>query len=291
LGAVHLRDEGSTNGTFLNGHQVTPDRPVQLAEGDRVQLGSNVVLKLVRLDPTDERFQREMFERTVRDTLTGLYNRSYFLNRLGSLQSQNAGQGLGLAILMLDVDHFKRVNDRYGHAAGDLVLRQVSCVLRESTRGEDLVARYGGEEFIIALPVSALNIATGRAERIRSSLASRRIALEAVEIQVTVSIGLAFGSVERAGDEVELIVAADQALYQAKAEGRNRVVYGPNLRRSSFQETQSDIFISDFSQPPKSPGDAASDSQKDGSVLDVGELDPLAMPLPDHQTEVKTAHR
>ena len=133
------------------------------------------MLKFVRLDPCEEQFQREMFERTVRDALTGLYNRAYFLNQVGPLAEYNAVRGLGLAVLMLDIDHFKRINDRFGHDAGDLVLREVAGVLRESTRSEDLVARYGGEEFVVALPVAAPDQATERAERIRRALAERRI--------------------------------------------------------------------------------------------------------------------
>src|SRR5205823_4727593 len=134
LGSVFLTDEGSTNGTFLNGRRVEAHRAHRLEDGDRVQLGTGVVLKLVRLDPSDERFQREMFERTVRDAMTGLYNRSYFLNQIGALATRHAGQGIGLAVLMVDVDYFKRINDRYGHLVGDSVLREVASVIRESTR-------------------------------------------------------------------------------------------------------------------------------------------------------------
>ena len=95
---------------------------------------------------------------------------------------------------MVDVDHFKRINDRFGHLVGDIVLREISGIIRESTRAEDLVARYGGEEFIVALPVSSPDLATERAERIRTSVAARRIRAGGSEIRVTVSIGLAFGA-------------------------------------------------------------------------------------------------
>jgi diguanylate cyclase (GGDEF)-like protein len=174
-GMVSLVDEGSTNGTFLNGRPVEAGWPVNLDEGDRVQLGTGVVLKLVRLDSSDEHFQRQMFERTVRDGLTGVYNRAYFLNQLGSLAARQAAQGVGLAILMVDIDHFKQINDRYGHLVGDVVLREVSAVIRDSARTEDLVARYGGEEFIVALPSSSLDLANQRAQQIRCTIASRRI--------------------------------------------------------------------------------------------------------------------
>ena len=143
--------------------------------GDRVQLGARVVFKVVRLDPHDERFQRDMFERTVRDTLTGLHHRAYFLSQVGVLAERYASAGIGMAVLMLDIDHFKQINDRFGHVAGDEVLREVATVIRESTRAEDLVARYGGEEFVVALPVSLATLAVQRAERIRAELAARTI--------------------------------------------------------------------------------------------------------------------
>jgi diguanylate cyclase len=117
------------------------------------------------------------------------------------------------------------VNDQYGHLAGDDVLREVAAVIRESTRAEDLVARYGGEEFVIALPVSVSELATERAERIRSAFADRRITAGDDEIQVTASLGLSFGPPGRARQTMSLLQTADQALYQAKAEGRNCVVF------------------------------------------------------------------
>ncbi len=238
-GTVTLTDQGSSNGTFVNGCRVETGWPVGLDEGDRVQLGSGVVLKLVHLDSSDEQFQRQMFERTVRDGLTGVYNRAYFLNQLGSLHARHAAQGIGLAILMVDIDHFKRINDRYGHLVGDVVLREVSAVLRESTRTEDLVARYGGEEFIVALPSSSPDLATERAERIRCNVAGRRIRSGVGEVRVTASVGVAFGSPQWPINPVSLIQAADEALYRAKSEGRNCVIIGRNAFRPTSKETKS----------------------------------------------------
>ncbi len=227
LGEIWLTDLGSTNGTYLNDGRVASHVPHRLQDGDRVRLGSSVVVKFVRLDPSDERFQRELFERTVRDPLTGLYNRSYFLDRIGPLADLGASRGQGLGVLMLDVDHFKRVNDALGHDAGDAVLREVAAVLRESTRGEDLVARYGGEEFVAALPVASHAQATERAERIRAALASRRIVPPegGESLRVTASLGLAFAPPGRPQSAPALITAADHCLYQAKNSGRNRVVF------------------------------------------------------------------
>ncbi len=225
-GKIRIRDEGSTNGTFLNGQRVPVHCLRELDDGDRIQLGTTLVLKLVRLDPNEERFQREMFERTVRDSLTSLYNRAYFIDQVGALTEKYAGLGLGMAILMIDVDHFKRINDSHGHVAGDSVLKEVAGVIRESTRAEDLVARYGGEEFIVALPVSDPDLAIERAERIRRNLAGRPVWVGTEQIRVTASIGLAFSPPSRIRSDRIMIVRADQALYKAKAEGRDRVVFG-----------------------------------------------------------------
>jgi two-component system, cell cycle response regulator len=243
-GCVHLRDEGSTNGTFLNGARIKSHQMLELTDGDRVQLGSGVVLKLVRLAPNDEQFQREMFERTVRDALTGLYNRTYFLNQIGVLAERSASQEVGLAVLMLDIDYFKQINDQHGHLAGDEVLRQVAAIIRESTRAEDLVARFGGEEFVVVLPMSVPDLATERAERIRSNLAERTIVAEGKEIRVTASIGLAFAGPGSTRNAIALLTRADEALYQAKAEGRNRVIFGHGALQRIANQTESTEFTS-----------------------------------------------
>ncbi len=226
-GEAWVTDLGSSNGTFLNGDRLPAHTPHQLRDGDRLRIGTAVVVKFVRLDSTDERFQRELFERAVRDTLTGLYNRAFFLEQLNPLAELSGARGLGLGVLMLDVDHFKKVNDSYGHDAGDAVLKEVATVLRESTRGEDLVARYGGEEFVVALTVATPDQASERAERIRDHLASRRVlgpGIPSSGVHVTASLGLAFARPGRLRCPSGLLTAADHCLYQAKDAGRNRVV-------------------------------------------------------------------
>jgi two-component system, cell cycle response regulator len=229
-GQVRLTDLGSTNGTYINGRRLPSRTPACLRDGDRIQLGSKIVVKFVRPDPSEEKFQREMYERTVRDTLTGLYNRSYFLSMVGSLGDRGALRGLGLAILMIDIDHFKRINDQYGHDTGDQALREVAGVLRQSLRGDDLIARFGGEEFVAALPVAAPDAAAERAERIRSSLAERRFLVSGKPLGVTVSIGVAYAPAARQRSVPSLIATADQGLYQAKNGGRDRVVFGSEGR-------------------------------------------------------------
>ena len=225
-GDVWVSDLGSTNGTRHNGVRLIGYVPQRIEDGDRLQFGSSIVVKYVRLDPCDEEFQRELFERTVRDPLTALYNRAYFLEQIGPLADLSAARDLGLAVLMVDIDHFKRINDTFGHSSGDSVLREAAVVLRESTRSEDLVARYGGEEFVVALPVAAPDQALERAERIREALASRRLNAPNSDraIRVTASIGLSFAHPGRYRSASVMLAAADNCLYQAKDAGRNRVV-------------------------------------------------------------------
>ncbi len=229
-GQLRLTDLGSTNGTFVNGKRLPDRTPVPLKDGDRVQFGTSIVVKFVRPDPCEERFQHEMFERSVRDSLTGLYNRGYFLSEVGLLSSRSALHGLGLAILMVDVDHFKRINDTFGHDTGDRVLREVANILRSSMRGDDLVARFGGEEFVAALPVAAPDLAAERAERIRANLADRQIMVGGKTICMTASIGVSYAPAGRPHSVMAMISAADRGLYQAKSSGRDRVVFGVESR-------------------------------------------------------------
>lgn len=164
-------------------------------------------------------------EAAITDALTGLHNRRYMESHLAALVEQACARGKPLAVLVLDIDFFKSVNDTYGHDAGDDVLREFAVRMRKSIRGIDLACRYGGEEFVIVMPETDMSVAATVAERLR-----RRIATEAFpidkgnkSIEVTISIGLA--AIENANDtSANLLKRADQALYRAKRDGRNRVV-------------------------------------------------------------------
>ncbi|GAB1716025.1 MAG: response regulator receiver modulated diguanylate cyclase [Nitrobacter sp.] len=164
-------------------------------------------------------------EMAVTDGLTGLHNRRYMESHLVTLAEQASMRGKPLALMMLDIDFFKSINDRYGHDAGDDVLREFAVRVRKSIRGIDLACRYGGEEFVIVMPETDLRVAGIVAERLRRSIAYESFAVHkgVNRINVTISIGLSV--LERKGEPVaDVLKRADIALYRAKHDGRNRVV-------------------------------------------------------------------
>jgi two-component system cell cycle response regulator len=171
-----------------------------------------------------DNFQLSM-EMAITDSLTGLHNRRYMESHLGTLVEEAAARGKPLSLLVLDIDYFKSINDSHGHDAGDDVLREFATRVRKSIRGIDLACRLGGEEFVVVMPETDMAVAAVVAERIR-----RRIAGEPFPIQkgsgvidVTISIGIA--GLAQSDDTAETVLKrADQALYRAKRDGRNRVV-------------------------------------------------------------------
>jgi two-component system cell cycle response regulator len=165
-------------------------------------------------------------EISARDSLTGLYNRWYVMEKIDSEMNRSLRHGSPVSLIMMDIDHFKRVNDSFGHSAGDRVLRSVGQVLRDSCRVYDVAGRYGGEEFCIVLPETKVGNTTVVAERIRERLAASRFDLGEESVVVTASIGIAgIESIEAQDglNPLSLIDRADQALYSAKHHGRNRV--------------------------------------------------------------------
>lgn len=163
-------------------------------------------------------------EMAITDALTGLYNRRYMESHLATLVEQATGRAKPLAVLVLDIDYFKSVNDTYGHEAGDDVLREFATRVRKSIRGIDLACRLGGEEFVVVMPETDLAVAGLVAERIRRRIAGEPFVIDrgARTIDVTLSIGLA--ALNGPDDSAaKILKRADQALYRAKREGRNRV--------------------------------------------------------------------
>lgn len=158
----------------------------------------------------------------VMDTLTGLYNRRGFSQQAEQAFSMARRTGRPVSIIMTDIDHFKRINDRYGHAVGDEALQHYAALLTQERRAEDIVARMGGEEFAIVLPNADLFQAVKVAERIRTSVAAKPLDMGGHEIPMTSSFGVA--SLSDSDDDVHtILIRADKALYRSKDEGRNRV--------------------------------------------------------------------
>jgi two-component system cell cycle response regulator len=167
----------------------------------------------------------QSLELAVTDQLTGLHNRRYMVTQLSALVARAIKGGDPVSILMIDIDHFKKINDGFGHDVGDMVLREFSVLLASNVRAIDLPCRYGGEEFIVVMPGTDADAALRIAERIRKSVSETSFSLgsEGEALAVTVSIGLACADGDMDTPET-LLKRADEAVYGAKAGGRNQVI-------------------------------------------------------------------
>lgn len=220
-----IRDDGSTNGTFVNDQRL--ERAYSLKDGDRVQLGKNTVMRFALVDDEEEKALRNVYDASIRDALTGVYNRKHLEDRITSEIAYAVRNATELCAIIVDVDHFKKVNDTYGHLAGDAVLKTVAAILTRTLRPEDVLARYGGEEFVVLARGIPVESAVTLADRMRQMLAAQPIPFESQTIPITASAGVA--SLRDCGGNPEramLLGTADGRLYRAKEEGRNRVI-GP----------------------------------------------------------------
>jgi diguanylate cyclase (GGDEF)-like protein len=213
-GGWAIEDLESRNGTFVNGERLRAAHA--LAEGDKIELGSGIVLRYALFDELDETYHRTMYESSLRDGLTRAFNRKYFEERLDQEFAYSMRHASALSLLMIDLDHFKVVNDAHGHLAGDAVLLQFAAHVQKIIRAEDVFARFGGEEFVILSRGIALDAARAFGERVRASVERYAFVHEGRRFEVTVSIGAA--AVPDAGilQPAMLIEAADRALYAAK---------------------------------------------------------------------------
>jgi len=210
-------DLGSTNGTFVNKARVEKR---YLQDGDLIRLGETVI-KFRYVDKLEAKREEELYRQATRDELTGLHNRRYFLELLEDELSRSRRHNLVASLLLMDIDHFKAINDRYGHSTGDLVLKEIASILGRNVRREDTLARYGGEELILLAPQTEMQGALILGDRLRSLVEKHPFVYEE-EFSVTVSVGIATFPRHAQGAE-ELIESADRALYKAKAGGRNLV--------------------------------------------------------------------
>ncbi|MBI5518176.1 MAG: GGDEF domain-containing protein [Deltaproteobacteria bacterium] len=213
-----VRDLGSTNGTYVNDQPVTERL---LAHGDRVQIG-RTVLKYLAGGHIESVYLEEIHRLVTTDGLTNIGNRRAFDDALSRDLSRARRYDRPLSLLMVDIDHFKKVNDRYGHLAGDAVLRQLAVLLKNNLRRDDMVARYGGEEFGVILPEIDRAGAVVTADKLRRLVAIQQFQYDGVDIPLTVSVGVATRG-PRDTDAQELVRRADELLYDAKTQGRNKV--------------------------------------------------------------------
>lgn len=191
----------------------------ELAERQRAETALRAKLAEI------ERLQAQLREQAIRDPLTHLFNRRYLEETLERELVHARREHSPLAVVMMDIDHFKRLNDTHSHAAGDRMLQALADLLRQHSRGGDVACRYGGEEFLMVLPKAGLEDACRRAEHWRRAFAALRVPYEEHTLQATLSLGVACYLLH-ADNPTELIHVADVALYAAKSNGRNQVVAG-----------------------------------------------------------------
>jgi two-component system, cell cycle response regulator len=216
--SILVRDLGSTNGTYVN------DEPVEehtLHDGDLIKIG-RTIFKFLSGGNIENAYHEEIYRLTTVDGLTQISNKRFFMETLEREIARAHRYQRALALVMFDLDHFKNINDTYGHLAGDYVLKHLASAVRQKIRREDLFARYGGEEFAIVLPEIPLAAALSFAEKVRQVVEEKEFRFENASIEVTISMGVA-ASDDQTKDVETLIKVADERLYAAKAGGRNQV--------------------------------------------------------------------
>lgn len=230
--SIIIEDLKSANGTVVNGERINTH---ELVDGDKIRFGSTTILKFTHQDDIDQNFQQRMYDAAIRDSLTKVYNKAHFLDRLDKEYAYAKRHNSALSLVMFDLDFFKKVNDNYGHLAGDHALISVTEICNQLIRSEDLLARYGGEEFAVICRGVSVLAAGIMCERIRSTVAATHVTYEGQRLPITLSLGVSGLNESQAAGSLELIALADKALYEAKQKGRNRVQIsrGPNDKGSS----------------------------------------------------------
>lgn len=215
---VQIKDLSSTNGTFVND---TPVEEYEVRNGDYIKIG-RTIFKFLAGGNIESAYHEEIYRLTTVDGLTQIFNKRYFTETVDRELSRSNRYGRNLTLIMIDIDHFKRINDSAGHLAGDHVLKQLASTVKTRIRREDVFARYGGEEFAILLPEVNLKGANLTAEKIRKVVEKTPFRFDEEDIPVTVSLGVAQASKDTT-EASALIRAADEKLYEAKRAGRNRI--------------------------------------------------------------------
>lgn len=219
---ARLLDMGSTNGTLVNGEKV---QQTDLSDGDKIQISKDTILEFTYLDETRRLSEKTRYEMGVMDPVTSSYNKRYFLGRMNEEFSFAQRTKRSLSLIIFDIDHFKKLNDGYGHLAGDHVLQKLGALVAKTIRTHDIFARYGGEEFVILMRDTDCQNAVNLAERIRRLVEKHEFIYEGKRLPVTISCGIS-SLKEDINDCPQLIAEADRYLYKSKEEGRNRIT-GP----------------------------------------------------------------
>lgn len=214
-----LKDLGSSNGTYVNGNRIQTHT---LKDGDKIQVGSISILKFSYQDDLERTFQEQLFDRGLKDGTTGIYNKRYLLDRIDSDYSHAQRHRTNLSLLMFDIDHFKKINDTYGHPAADSALKDLALIVRKTLRTSDVFARYGGDEFVVLMREIDDAGTLVLAKRIRKLIKKHKFIFEGMQISFTISLGIASLS-DKVSNASELIQLADKYLYKAKRAGRDRI--------------------------------------------------------------------
>ncbi len=215
-----VMDAGSKNGTYLNNKKLEGESLLQ--KGDTIKIGSIALKYLPKGDPERLTYDKLQHEANT-DGLTRCYNKSYFNNRIDLEVKKSKVNGQPLSLVIFDLDHFKKLNDNYGHDAGDFVLKEMAEVIRNhGVRENDVFARYGGEEFVILLPNTNLKQGFEIAERLRKLVEQHEFIYENQRLPVTASIGVADYR-QGVSNGTDLFKRADEAVYKSKEGGRNQV--------------------------------------------------------------------
>lgn len=215
----YVEDLGSTNGTHVNDVKIATQ---QLKDGDLIRTGV-AICKFLSGDNIEAAYHEEIYRMSIMDGLTGVHNKRYFLELMERELATSVRQQTPLSLIMVDIDHFKKINDHHGHLAGDFVLKELARIVMGRIRRDEVFARYGGEEFSIILPETGLEGARALAEGLREKIESSRFVFQGDSIPVTISIGVALLT-DTDKTSLDLIRAADAKLYEAKRGGRNKVV-------------------------------------------------------------------
>ncbi len=242
-GLYHVIDLGSSNGTFVNNIRV---RTEILKDGCYVRVGDSIFRFLVSGN-IEAAYHEEIQRLSIIDPLTGVYNRRYLDEFLRREIERSCEQNCQLSIILFDLDHFKAINDKFGHLAGDFTLEDLAIRIKTLTRTNELLARYGGEEFALILPETSLDLAIARADHFRRAVAECPFEFEGQTYPVTLSGGIGFMDAGEVISAPDLLRQADERLYQAKQGGRNQIVPMACIGHAETQSTH----VSNTEMPPR----------------------------------------